>query len=630
MKKQCVLKNLRSEKGYELSIDVNQNLLNNIRIWCMNCRDKMAYYIAPEVIDYINRDVWPENLVIHAVYYYQGIKHDISEKTVLNTILPDLNNIVLGIECNGYIPDDIIDSSSDATPLLLSNGVNQSSVDDGTDVFEDSSEYFFYDEDPDFFDATEKHHSVEPESVVRHDSKPSRDNNLYGNNKSSSGRQIINKDKKTELGSNAKPKNAGQTSTDGTLQDDFSEKYSTDDKKVDGKKNSNKWLVIIGAVVGIVVVISVVLFSGNKADNTETSQSDISQTTDIDFKSLISNETTEEINDIFINDYDGNGKYEAFATTVDSDYSDYNNLWYISEQGAILVAEVGDIPQLLFTETGEILVPWRAGYGATLCYGLYHGQIKELDFCKNDVFQETEKGTIYAVEEYFTANGEYHKNIVCEFDPTTFELVLTDDFYESNPEEDTSFCWNRETPEVSDSQDLDTTFQDEINRIGEADFKESDLYQEAVSSIPGTIQEWCYEDFDGDGKREAFVSTGDDDTYFTEDGEKSLWYLSDSGNVECIFNNEAYWYFSDKPFVFSDCKLFYIDARHGYYVVLGVKNDSPVEVSMPGDAYYYWISQDPESGVVTAADKREERAHVLEYDSSSMSFIDTGKTVLND
>ena len=51
---------------------------------------------------------------------------------------------------------------------------------------------------------------------------------------------------------------------------------------------------------------------------------------------------------------------------------------------------------------------------------------------------------------------------------------------------------------------------------------------------------------------------------------------------------------------------------------------------MPDDAYYYWISQDPESGVVTAADKREERAHVLEYDSMNMSFVDTGKTVLND
>ena len=51
---------------------------------------------------------------------------------------------------------------------------------------------------------------------------------------------------------------------------------------------------------------------------------------------------------------------------------------------------------------------------------------------------------------------------------------------------------------------------------------------------------------------------------------------------------------------------------------------------MPDDAYYYWISQDPESGVVIAADKREERAHVLEYDSMNMSFVDPGKTVLND
>ena len=348
-------------------------------------------------------------------------------------------------------------------------------------------------------------------------------------------------------------------------------------------------------------------------------------------KELLYQETTEEINDIFINDFDGNGKAEAFATTVDSDHSDYNNLWYISEQGATLVDEVGMIPQLLFTEDGEILVPWRAGYGATLCYGLYHGQVKKLDIYKANIFQKTEKDTIYAVEEYFTTNGEYHKNIVCEFDSTAFELVLTDDFYESNPAEDTDFCWNRETPEVSDYQELDTVSQEEINCIGDQNFKESDLYQTAVSSIPGTVQEWCYEDFDGDGKKEAFVSAGDDDTYFTEGGEKSLWYLSDTGNMECIFDNKAaYWYLSNRPFVFSNCKLFFIGARHGYYAVLGVKNDSPVKVSMPEDAYYYWIFQDPESGVVTAADKGEERAHVLEYDSSSMSFVDTGKTVLND
>ena len=56
MKKQCVLKNLRSEKGYKVPIDISHNLLNNIRVWCMNSKDKMAYYIAPDVIDCINRD----------------------------------------------------------------------------------------------------------------------------------------------------------------------------------------------------------------------------------------------------------------------------------------------------------------------------------------------------------------------------------------------------------------------------------------------------------------------------------------------------------------------------------------------------------------------------------------------
>lgn len=629
MKKQCVLKNLRSEKGYKLPIDISHNLLNNIRVWCMNSKDKMVYYIAPDVIDCINRDGWPENFTVHAVYYYQGIKHDISEKDVLSTVLPDLNNIVLGMECNGYIPNDLANPSNGGAPLLLTDGTDHDSVDDGSDVLEEASEYFFYDEDPEFFEASEKYHTVEPDAVSQ-DIKPRKNDDVFRNQRTSSNKQPVDKDKKASSKADDTQKNNDDAIDARSSQADFSEKSSSSNNKTGGKKNRHKGLVVGGITIGIVILLSVVLLTNRKTDNIEISKEDSSQTSEINFKELLSRETTEEINDIFINDFDGNGKVEAFATTVDSDYSDYNNLWYISEQGATIVDEVGMVPQLLFTDDGIILVPWRAGYGATLCYGLYHGQVKELDFYKANIFQREENDTIYAVEEYFTADGEYHKNIACEFDPTAFELVLTEDFYESNPAEDTDFCWNRETPEVSDNQEFDTENQEEMNRIGNQDFEGSDLYQTAISSIPGTIQEWCYEDFDGDGKKEAFVSTGADDTYFIEDGEKSLWYLSDTGNVECIFDNQAYWYFSDRPFVFSDCKLFYIDARHGYYSVLGIQNDSPVEVSMPDDAYYYWISQDPESGVVTAADKREERAHVLEYDSMNMSFVDTGKTVLND
>lgn len=126
---------------------------------------------------------------------------------------------------------------------------------------------------------------------------------------------------------------------------------------------------------------------------------------------------------------------------------------------------------------------------------------------------------------------------------------------------------------------------------------------------------------------EAFIATGNDEDYFSGEGTKSLWYIGDNKNVECIIDEQGYWYFSDIPFVVDKYKLLYVGARHGYYALFGIYSDSPVEIEMP--AIYYWIDQDPETGVITAAGKREERAHVLEYDPSSMSFMDTGKTVLS-
>lgn len=427
-------------------------------------------------------------------------------------------------------------------------------------------------------------------------------------------------------------KNSGKISATRPIQGNAYVGHAAGNKNTNVKKRRNKALPIIGAVFGAAIVLCAVLLIGHKLDNSGANRGDVSQTTDVEFENLLAQETTEKIHDIYINDFDGNGEAEAFATTTDLDDSDCDNLWYISNQGATLVDEVGEVPQLLYTESGEILVPWRARYGATLCYGLYHGQVKKLDIYVANIFQKEEKGTIYAVEEYFTAEGEYHKNIACEFDPASFELTLTDEFYESNPEEDEDFCWNKVTHENLNQSGTDSNLQDEIERNRAADelFQDSDLYQIALASIPGTIQEWCYEDFDGDGVKEAFISTGDDDTYYTEDGEKSLWYMSHTGNIECILDNEAYWYFVGVTFSFPDCKLLYVDGRHGYYAVLGVENDAPAEVSMPENTDFYWISQDPESGIVTAAEKREERAHVLEYDSSSMSFVDTGNTVLSD
>ena len=161
-------------------------------------------------------------------------------------------------------------------------------------------------------------------------------------------------------------------------------------------------------------------------------------------------------------------------------------------------------------------------------------------------------------------------------------------------------------------------------------FKDTEMYENAKKIVNGTIQDWIFDDFDGDGQKEAFVVTGDDETYHTEHGVKSLWYFGDNGYYQNVIDEEQYWYFNNVPFVFDDCKLLYVDARHGYRDIYAVKDDIPVVVNIPEDGEYYWIAQDEETGEVTAADKRETEAHVLEFDYESLSFYDTGRTVPNE
>lgn len=188
--------------------------------------------------------------------------------------------------------------------------------------------------------------------------------------------------------------------------------------------------------------------------------SEESNVNDNKYYELLAKETNEIISNIYIHDYDGNGREEAFATTKSSDagFEDYDNLWFISDDGAVNITEHGLIPQLLYTEVGVILVPWRACYGATNCYCLHHGQVKKLEIYTADIYQDEDTGLIYAVEEYFTANGEYHKNIECQFDADACELIYTDNYFESNPEEDeTHFCWNRNRPDISDNNEVDYT-----------------------------------------------------------------------------------------------------------------------------------------------------------------------------
>lgn len=160
----------------------------------------------------------------------------------------------------------------------------------------------------------------------------------------------------------------------------------------------------------------------------------------------------------------------------------------------------------------------------------------------------------------------------------------------------------------------------------ETDFYDSDLYDVALGVVDQDIQEWVYDDLDGDGDKEAFIATGNGDDYYTEDGVKSLWFIESNGEATCLIDNAQYWYFSDTLMSCDNYKLLYVSARHGIYEVIGVKNDQPVIVSYPENYGFYWISQDKETGEVTAAAKHEEYAHVLEFDYDDMAFYDTGET----
>ncbi len=344
------------------------------------------------------------------------------------------------------------------------------------------------------------------------------------------------------------------------------------------------------------------------------------QQNNTDFEKILASETAEEIIEAYVYDFDKNGQEEAFITTQ-SDDPDYHNLWFVSTSGAISVAEIGHMPQILVTDDGYILVPWRAGYGATICFGVHHGQVKTLEIYSVNIFQDEDSKVIYSVSEIFTQTGEYHVNTVCTFDADSFELVLTDEFYESDADA-APYCRNRVPPTISEESEIteETTFSE-----NDIEFLNSELYLNSVDSIPGTIFEWCYEDFDSDGKMEAFVGAGDEENYHGEHGIKSLWYLSDTGDTTCIINEKQYWYLNNTVFTFDNCKILLIDGRHGCYGIWGVKDNSPCEVS---GVFYRWIYQIEETGVLYGADKNDPLHHILEFNYKEMSISDTGKTVL--
>lgn len=197
-----------------------------------------------------------------------------------------------------------------------------------------------------------------------------------------------------------------------------------------------------------------------------------------------------------------------------------------------------------------------------------------------------------------------------------------EDYAESYDEEDYAESYDEEDYTASYDGEDDTSFYDE------EDFQNSQLYNVALANVTGDIKEWCYDDFDFDGNKEAFVATGDDE-YYTEYGAKSLWYIGSDGNVSCLIDEESLWYFSDSLLTFDNCKLLYVSARHGIAEIVGVRNNEPVVVNLPEGSDFYWVSQDEETGEVTAGEKKGEYAHVLEFDYDNMEFIDTGEVIAN-
>lgn len=104
MKRKCLLKNLRTEDGFYLDIDLNKNLQNNIRIWCLNSRKQMEYYFDETDIVKITTEQWSEDLKFETVYYDENnVKQPFDYKLLLRDVLPEVDQIVLGMSCNGYV-----------------------------------------------------------------------------------------------------------------------------------------------------------------------------------------------------------------------------------------------------------------------------------------------------------------------------------------------------------------------------------------------------------------------------------------------------------------------------------------------------------------------------------------------
>lgn len=215
---------------------------------------------------------------------------------------------------------------------------------------------------------------------------------------------------------------------------------------------------------------------------------------------------------------------------------------------------------------------------------------------------------VYGFASVRNQNSQYNESDYAE--DNTWENDESD-YAEDN-------TWKNDESDYAESDDWNGYDED-------AGLDLSDMYNIVSNASDQEIQEWVYDDFDGDGKNEAFIATGYDSDYYTEDGIKSLWFVESDGATTCLIDEGQYWYFDDSLMTFDNCKLLYVSARHGIYEIIGVKNDQPVIVGYPENRGFYWISQDQETGEVTAAGKHEAYPHILEFDYDDMALYDTGE-----
>ncbi|MDO4648773.1 MAG: C-type lectin domain-containing protein [Eubacteriales bacterium] len=222
------------------------------------------------------------------------------------------------------------------------------------------------------------------------------------------------------------------------------------------------------------------------------------------------------------------------------------------------------------------------------------------------------------VGEYYITVFKYQGSWILNDDP--YDMVANAPEYSGiigfvcEFDQDSSFSGSAGSSDVSGAYGV----------AGNDSFYGSRCYQVAAECIPETIQKWRYDDFDGDGEYEAFVVTGDMSAY----GYRSLWYISDTGNVQNILNQQDCWYFfneNDTLFTYGQKKLLDIAARHGSYGVYGVQDDTAVEIKNTGS--YYWIGRAPGGKAAGVVGKRDKVGWVLGLDENTMSFYETGETV---